>query len=106
MARSGLGSKMDTGNKRTRPSVVWGIAERCRQVGCRLIGGEMAKMPSMYAPGDYDLAGFIVGAVHRDRVPPKNVSTGNVILGLPRSGLHSNGFSFVRKLVEKSELGM
>ena len=86
-------------------SVVLGIAEGCRQAGCGLIGGETAEMPSMYAPGDYDLAGFSVGAVHRDRVLPKNVGVGDVLLGLPSSGIHSNGFSLVRKLVEKANLG-
>ena len=61
-------------------------------------------MPSMYAPGDYDLAGFSVGAVHRDRVLPQNVCVGDILLGLPSSGIHSNGFSLVRKLVEKANL--
>lgn len=85
-------------------SVVRGIAEGCKQAGCGLIGGETAEMPSMYAPGDYDLAGFSVGAVHKDRVLPKNVAAGDVLLGLPSSGVHSNGFSLVRKLVEKANL--
>jgi len=85
-------------------AVVRGIAEGCRRSGCGLIGGETAEMPSMYAPGDYDLAGFSVGAVHKDRVLPKNVAAGNVLLGLPSSGIHSNGFSLVRKLVEKANL--
>eukprot|EP00804_Cyclotella_cryptica_P016679 CCRYP_002001-RA/>CCRYP_002001-RA protein AED:0.03 eAED:0.03 QI:1108/0.5/1/1/1/1/3/345/870 len=85
-------------------SVVRGIAEGCKQAGCGLIGGETAEMPSMYAPGDYDLAGFSVGAVHKDRVLPKNVCAGNVLLGLPSSGIHSNGFSLVRKLIEKANL--
>lgn len=83
-------------------AVVRGIAEGCKQAGCGLIGGETAEMPSMYAPGDYDLAGFSVGAVHKDRVLPKNVAAGDVLLGLPSSGIHSNGFSLVRKLVEKA----
>jgi len=85
-------------------SVVKGIAEGCLQAGCGLIGGETAEMPSMYAPGDYDLAGFSVGAVHKDKVLPKNVAAGDVLLGLPSSGIHSNGFSLVRKLVEKANL--
>jgi formyltetrahydrofolate-dependent phosphoribosylglycinamide formyltransferase len=84
--------------------VVKGIAEGCRQSGCGLIGGETAEMPSMYAPGDYDLAGFSVGAVHRDRILPSGVCAGDVLLGLTSSGIHSNGFSLVRKLVEKQGL--
>jgi len=85
-------------------SVVKGIAEGCKLAGCGLIGGETAEMPSMYAPGDYDLAGFSVGAVHRARVLPQNVKEGDVLLGLSSSGIHSNGFSLVRKLIEKEGL--
>ena len=85
-------------------AVVRGIAEGCRQAGCGLIGGETAEMPSMYAPGDYDLAGFSVGAVGRTKVLPSGVAPGDVLLGLPSSGVHSNGFSLVRKLVEKANL--
>ena len=85
-------------------AVVLGIAEGCRQAGCGLIGGETAEMPSMYAPGDYDLAGFSVGAVNRDRILPQGVCPGDVLLGLPSSGIHSNGFSLVRKLIEKEGL--
>ncbi len=85
-------------------AVVKGIAEGCSQAGCGLIGGETAEMPSMYAPGDYDLAGFSVGAVHKDKVLPKDVAAGDVLLGLPSSGVHSNGFSLVRKLIEKANL--
>lgn len=85
-------------------AVVRGIAEGCKQAGCGLIGGETAEMPSMYAPGDYDLAGFSVGAVHKDRVLPKHVGAGDVLLGLPSSGIHSNGFSLVRKLIDKANL--
>ena len=84
--------------------VVRGIAEGCKQANCGLIGGETAEMPSMYAPGDYDLAGFSVGAVARDRILPQGVCSGDVVLGLPSSGIHSNGFSLVRKLVEKEGL--
>jgi len=85
-------------------AVVKGIAEGCRQAGCGLIGGETAEMPSMYAPGDYDLAGFSVGAVDRNRILPNGVGVGDVLLGLSSSGIHSNGFSLVRKLIEKEKL--
>ena len=84
--------------------VVKGIAEGCKQAGCGLIGGETAEMPSMYDPGDYDLAGFSVGAVARTRILPQNISSGDVLLGLASSGIHSNGFSLVRKLIEKEGL--
>jgi formyltetrahydrofolate-dependent phosphoribosylglycinamide formyltransferase len=85
-------------------AVVKGIAEGCKQADCGLIGGETAEMPSMYAPGDYDLAGFSVGAVHKDRVLPQGVAVGDYLLGLSSSGIHSNGFSLVRKLIEKEGL--
>jgi phosphoribosylformylglycinamidine cyclo-ligase len=89
----------------TARRVIAGIAEACRASGCALIGGETAEMPGMYQPGDYDLAGFAVGAVERGALlDGRHIRAGDVVLGLAASGLHSNGFSLVRRIVEDNGL--
>ena len=85
--------------------IITGIAKGCADSGCALIGGETAEMPGMYHQGDFDLAGFAVGAMERGTELPVGVQEGDVLLGLASSGVHSNGYSFVRKVVELSGLG-
>jgi phosphoribosylformylglycinamidine cyclo-ligase len=94
--------KLDVQAGRT---IIEGIAEGCRQAGCALVGGETAEMPGMYADGDYDLAGFAVGAAERGSlIDGSTVAAGDVLLGIASTGVHSNGFSLVRKVVERAGL--
>lgn len=95
--------KLDEG---TAEAVIAGIAEGCRQAGCALVGGETAEMPGMYPAGHYDLAGFVVGAVDRSALLPNHASmtAGDVLIGIASSGPHSNGYSLIRKIVERTGL--
>jgi phosphoribosylformylglycinamidine cyclo-ligase len=90
---------------RAAANVISGIATGCTEAGCALIGGETAEMPGMYADGDFDLAGFSVGAVERDRIlDGQSTEAGDLVLGIASSGLHSNGFSLVRRIVTEAGL--
>ncbi|MBN1322321.1 MAG: phosphoribosylformylglycinamidine cyclo-ligase [Thermoleophilia bacterium] len=87
--------------------LVAGVAEGCRQAGCALVGGEMAEMPGLYDPGEFDMAGFCVGLGERSRlIDGSTVAVGDVVLGLASSGFHSNGFSLLRKILEKNSLSL
>ena len=86
-------------------AIVSGIAEGCRQAGCALVGGETAEMPGMYTPGEYDIAGFTVGAVEKSKlIDCSKVKPGDLLIGIASSGVHSNGFSLVRKIVSDRDL--
>src|SRR5688572_12857898 len=87
----------------TASEVVKGIAEGCERAGCALIGGETAEMPGMYTPGEYDLAGFAVGVVEKSRIiDGSSIAPGDVVLGLASDGAHSNGYSLIRRILERS----
>jgi len=86
-------------------AIVQGLSQACREVGCALIGGETAEMPGLYTPGDYDLAGFIIGVVEKKKIiMGKTITAGDAVIGLPSSGLHTNGYSLVRKLFSIDQL--
>ena len=91
-------------NVPTATEVIKGIAAGCEQSGCALIGGETAEMPGMYPPGEYDLAGFAVGVVEKENIiDGKSIAVGDVVLGLASSGAHSNGYSLIRKIIERAK---
>jgi phosphoribosylformylglycinamidine cyclo-ligase len=91
----------------TAAAVIKGIAQGCEQSGCALVGGETAEMPGMYPAGEYDLAGFAVGCVDKEKIiNGTTIAEGDVVLGLASSGAHSNGYSLIRKLIEKSGIDM
>ena len=93
--------KLDTA---VAADVIKGIAQGCEHAGCALIGGETAEMPGMYPDGEYDLAGFCVGVVEKDRIiDGRSIAPGDVVLGLASSGAHSNGYSLVRKIIERAK---
>jgi phosphoribosylformylglycinamidine cyclo-ligase len=87
-------------------TLLQGVAEACSAVDCALVGGETAEMPGVYQPKDFDVAGFSVGAVERDTLLPQNVAAGDSIVGIASSGIHSNGFSLVRKLIQDHQLDL
>lgn len=94
-------------NPATIEAIVSGVAEGCRQAGCALVGGETAEMPGMYAGGEYDIAGFTVGVVEKAKlIDGSKVRPGDVLVGVASSGVHSNGFSLVRKIVEDAKLDL